>query len=191
MTIWPGLWLHQVIVIRIDFEQNKHRFMYFYSKTESDGGGLCVWVVFFLLVCFFLGVVRIQQGRTINRKMVWTTTEMIKWETDMMNSLKIRSGCCWAVVWNFNQKKGILTNLTFLSFWFTENFTLGRFTQDQHLLLGMGWHVSFYEHNSAVASWRAQWLWLLCVSRESRGGGSESESMHCDGRWSRVWKTCR
>lgn len=85
-----------------------------------------------------------------------------------------------------------LTNyIWFVSFFFTENFTLGRFTQDQHLLLGMGWHVSFYKHNSAVASWRAEWLWLLCVSRKSRGGRSESKSMHCNGRWSCLWKTCR
>lgn len=102
--------------------------------------------------------------------------------------------------WAFNQVSNSLSNsinqcltnyLTFVSFCFIENFTLGRLTQDQHLLLGMGWHVSFYKYNSAMASWRAKWLWLLCISRKSRGGRSESESMHCNGRWSCLWKTCR
>ena len=36
---------------------------------------------------------------------------------------------------------------------FTESITLGRLTQDQYILLGMGRHVSIYKHNTTVAPW--------------------------------------
>ena len=52
------------------------------------------------------------------------------------------------------------TGFLHLTFWkmlllllFTESITLGRLTQDQYILLGMGRHVSIYKYDTAVASW--------------------------------------
>lgn len=65
-----------------------------FSSTEAYSVG---WV--------FLGG-KVQQGRSIKIKTVWTMTdEMIKWEKNMVNSLKMWNCCCWAILWNVLTKK--------------------------------------------------------------------------------------